>query len=64
MILPEDIESGVIAHALALAIPGPRNLSRDPYEPLPSDYFYPASTTETDFYSTNPHAWLPGSVSG
>lgn len=60
LILPEDVESGTIAHALALAIPGPRNLSRDPYEPLISDYFYPASTTETDFYSTNPMALAAG----
>ncbi len=60
LILPEDIESGAIAHALALAIPGPRNLSRDPYEPIPSDYLYPASTTETDFYSTNPMALVAG----
>ena len=60
LILPEDIESGVISHALALAIPGPRNLSRDPYEPMASDYFYPASTTETDFYSTNPDSLAAG----
>jgi cysteinyl-tRNA synthetase len=60
LILPEDVESGTINHALALAIPGPRNLSNDPYEPLPSDYVYPASTTETDFYSTNPHALAAG----
>jgi len=60
LILPEDIESGVIAHALALAIPGPRNLSRDPYEPLASDYYYPASTTETDFYNINPDALAAG----
>jgi hypothetical protein len=60
LILPEDIERGMITHALALAIPGPRNLSRDPYEPLASDYFYPASTTETDFYNTNPDALAAG----
>ncbi len=60
LILPEDIESGVIAHALSLAIPGPRNLSRDQYEPLSSDYFYPASTTETDFFNTNPMALASG----
>ncbi|NOZ49110.1 MAG: DUF362 domain-containing protein [Chloroflexi bacterium] len=60
LILPEDVESGTIAHALAFAIPGPRNLSSDPSEPLSSDYFYPASTTETDFYSTNPHALAAG----
>jgi len=60
LILPEDVEGGAIAHALAFAIPGPRNLSTDPYEPLSSDYFYPASTTETDFYSTNPYALAAG----
>ncbi len=60
MILPEDIASGAIEHALAVAIPGPRNLSPDPFDPLPSDYFYPASTTETDYYSTNPLALAAG----
>jgi hypothetical protein len=60
LLLPEDIERGVIAHALALAIPGPRNTSADPFEPLESDYFYPASTTETDFFSTNPYALAAG----
>ncbi len=60
LILPEDVESGAISHALAFAIPGPRNLSDDPYEPLPSDYVYPAVTTEGDFYSTHPHALAAG----
>jgi len=60
LILPEDIESGEIAHALAFAIPGPRNTSRDPFEPKSSDYFYPASTTETDFYNTDPTALASG----
>ncbi len=60
LIVPEDVESGVIAHAFAFAIPGPRNLSSDPSEPLRSDYFYPASTTETDFYDTNPYALAAG----
>ena len=60
LILPEDIEAGVIAHALAFAIPGPRNTSTDPYEPLNADYFYPASTTETDFFSTDPLALAAG----
>lgn len=60
LILPEDIESGEISHALSFAIPGPRNLSRDPSEPLLSDYFYPASTTETDFYNTDPNALAAG----
>ena len=60
LILPEDVESGVIAHALAFALPGLRNLSADPAEPLASDYFYPASTTETDFYSVNPNHLAAG----
>ena len=60
LLLPEDVESGAISHALAFAIPGPRNTSSDHYEPLPSDYFYPASTTETDYYDTNPHALAAG----
>ena len=60
VILPEDIESGEIAHALSFAIPGPRNTSRNPYEPKESDYFYPASTTETDFYNSNPNALAAG----
>jgi len=60
LILPEDVENRTIAHALAFAIPGLRNLSSHPYEPLPSDYFYPASTTETDYYNTNPNALAAG----
>ncbi|MFQ5595277.1 MAG: hypothetical protein ACE5HA_14115, partial [Anaerolineae bacterium] len=60
LILPEDVESGAISHALALGIPGPRNTSSDPFEPVPSDYFYPASTTETDYYNTNPLALAAG----
>jgi len=60
LILPEDIEGGAISHALAVAIPGLRNTSGDPYEPLASDYFCPASTTETDFYNTNPQALAAG----
>lgn len=42
LLLPEDVESGAISHALAFAIPGLRNLSSDSYEPIASDYFYPA----------------------
>jgi cysteinyl-tRNA synthetase len=60
LILPEDVEGGSIDHALAFAIPGLRNLSSDPYDPLPSDYVYPAATTETDFYNTNPSALAAG----
>ena len=60
MILPEDVRSGTIAHALAFAIPGPRNTAPDPSSPSSSDVFYPASTTEGDFYSTDPHALAAG----
>ncbi len=60
LILPEDVEGGVIAHALAVAIPGLRNTSGDPSTPIAADYFYPASTTETDFYNTNPNALAAG----
>lgn len=60
MILPEDIESGSIDHALALGILGPRNLSPDPGSPLLSDILYPAATTESDYYSTNPRALAAG----
>ncbi|HSR32659.1 MAG TPA: endo alpha-1,4 polygalactosaminidase, partial [Anaerolineae bacterium] len=60
LILPEDVESGTISHALAVAVPGLRNLSNDPYEPLASDYFHPASTTETYNYSTNSYALAAG----
>jgi hypothetical protein len=60
LILPEDVASGSIDHALSLAIPGPRNLSPDPEEPLTSDWVYPAVTTETDYYSVNPDALVAG----
>jgi hypothetical protein len=60
LLIPEDIISGEISHALAVAIPGLRNLSPNPSEPLPTDYFYPATTTETDFYNTNPDSVAAG----
>jgi cysteinyl-tRNA synthetase len=61
LILRVDVESGAIPHALAVAIPGLRNTNiLTPSEPLPSDYFYPASTTETDFYNSNLHALAAG----
>jgi len=60
LILPEDIESGSIEHALAFAIPGLRNTAADPFDPLTADYFYPTSTTETDFYNTSPYAIAAG----
>ncbi|MCU0274201.1 MAG: hypothetical protein MUE34_13305, partial [Acidimicrobiales bacterium] len=59
-ILPEDLESGAIGHALALAIPGPRNLSPAPSEPLASDVVYPAAGTDPEGYSTNPDALAAG----
>jgi hypothetical protein len=60
LILPEDVAGGSIEHALAMAIPYPRNLASDPTEPLKSDYFYPASTTEAEYYNTNPMALASG----
>ena len=60
LIIPEDIIDGAIHHALALAIPGPRNTSRDPFTPVASDVFYPATTTETDFYNTDPRSLAAG----
>ena len=53
LLLPEDVERGVIDHALAFAVPGPRNTTgSNEAEPVPGDYFYPTSTTETDFFNT------------
>jgi hypothetical protein len=60
LIVPEDIERGAIQHALAFAVPGMRNLSADRFEPLASNYMYPASTTESDFINTNPNALAGG----
>ena len=60
MILPEDVENRVIAHPLAFVFPALRNLSPDPESPLASDYFYPAASTETDFYSTNADSLAAG----
>lgn len=61
LILPEDFENGKIAHALAVAVPGPRNTSgSDPSHPSEDDYFYPVSTTETDFYSQDESAPAAG----
>jgi hypothetical protein len=60
VILPEDIERGAIAHALAFAIPGPRNTNLFPQNPKDADYFYPASTTETDFYNKDSDALASG----
>ncbi len=60
LILPEDVQGGSIDHALAFALPGLRNLSADPTEPLASDYYYPASTTETDYFSVNPYHMAAG----
>jgi len=59
-ILPEDVESGSIDHALALGLIGLRNLSPEPCELLESDVFYPASATECQYYNTNPNALAAG----
>jgi hypothetical protein len=59
-ILPEDIEAGEIAHAVAVAIPGLRNLSSDPSNPLAADIVYPASSTDGVRYSINDHALAAG----
>lgn len=59
-ILPEDVAAGQIAHALAVAIPGLRNLAPDPSSPLASDVVYPASSTDGERYSINPDALAAG----
>ncbi len=59
-LLPEDVASGVVAHALAVALPGPRNSSPDPAQPLDEDVLYPAAGTDFDHYSTNPDALACG----
>lgn len=61
LILPEDVEHGIIDHALAFAMPGLRNTNTtNPGEPFSADYFYPASTTEVGCYSTDPLALAAG----
>jgi hypothetical protein len=60
VLLPEDIASGSIDHALALAIPGTRNTGSDPEEPPAGDYFYPVATTEAQHFNTNPLALASG----
>jgi hypothetical protein len=57
-ILPEDVESGDIAHALRWRS-GLRNLGLT-RQPLASDVVYPASTTDGDRYSINPDALAAG----
>lgn len=61
LILPEDIETGTIKHALAVAIPRPRNTNKNtPWEPYASDIVYPSATVEVDFYNTDPYALAQG----
>ena len=52
--------SGQIEHALAVAVPGLRNLGTDPSSPLSSDIFYPASSTDGERYSIQPDALAAG----
>jgi hypothetical protein len=59
-ILPEDVASGDIAHALAVAIPGVRNRSSDPSSPLAADVVYPAASTDGVRYSINDDALAAG----
>ncbi|MCJ7552162.1 MAG: hypothetical protein MUQ30_21030 [Anaerolineae bacterium] len=58
LLLPEDIESGAIEHALAVAFPSPRSVNGR--NPSSEDIFYPASSVEVDFYDTNPFALAQG----
>jgi hypothetical protein len=59
LILPEDVESGAISHALACGIPNPRNINRDsPVEGV--DYFHPASRPEETFFNSDPNAVAQG----
>ena len=61
MVRYDELQRGVIDHALAFAVPGPRNTTgSNEAEPFPGDYFYPASTTETDFFNTHPSALAAG----
>jgi len=60
LILPEDIEGGILSHALAVAVPGLRNLSTNPDEPHASDYHYPASFTQTERYNITPTSLAAG----
>jgi hypothetical protein len=50
LIIPEDIELNEIKHALAFAIPCPKN----------NTYYSPASIDEPDYYNTNTHAMAHG----
>ncbi|MCJ7551326.1 MAG: hypothetical protein MUQ30_16760, partial [Anaerolineae bacterium] len=59
LLVPEDIEAGAIEHALAVAIPNPRN-TNGRRDPSPDDIVYPASQVESDFYSTDPFALAQG----
>jgi len=59
LLVPEDIETGVIEHALAVAIPNPRN-TNGRRDPSPDDIVYPASQVEGDFYNTDPLALAQG----
>jgi hypothetical protein len=58
LLLPEDVEAGVIAHALAVAIPYPR--IANPRNPAPEDVIYPASSAEVDYYNTDAYALAQG----
>jgi hypothetical protein len=59
-LLPEDVTRSLVEHALAVGIPGLRNLSSNPDVPLGSDIVPPAAHTQTRRYSTNPNALAAG----
>jgi hypothetical protein len=60
LILPEDVASGIITHALAVAVPGLRNTSSNPELPVTSDIVFPASFTQTERYNTTPASLAAG----
>jgi hypothetical protein len=59
-LLPEDVTRAIVEHALAVGVPGLRNLSSNPDVPLGSDIVPPAAFTHTLRYSTNPNALAAG----
>ncbi len=61
LILPEDVAVGEIKHALSFATHYPRNMnSSTPWQPYTSDWFYPASYTETGFCEDDSDALAGG----
>ncbi len=59
LLLPEDIERGVISHALAFAVPGLRDEESTP-PGGEKTYYYPASETERSYRIKDEHALAAG----